>query len=96
MTDLSDAGQEQLFTAECSGLRSAWRRAAELSAQTARVQTFDARPPAGRHIARSLLGAVVATFVLGLYTMPFNVHARHSCELDNGVDSTSAPDGSGD
>jgi hypothetical protein len=91
MTKLLDAGHEQLFNAECSGLGTAWRRAAELAAQRARVEPTEAQPPAGHNGARSLLGAAVATFLLGLHSVPLIFHARDASGPDRGIDHNSAP-----
>jgi hypothetical protein len=90
MTKLFDGGHEHLFEAECSGLRAAWRRAAELSAQRARVEPTEAHAPAGWRSADSLIGAAVATLLLGLHTVPFITHARETSVPDSGIDRNPA------
>jgi len=99
MNNPLDAGHEQLITAACSGLRSAWRGAAERSGQrarAARAEPIDAHAPARIGRARSLLGVVVAAVLVVAHTLPLNFHLRHASRPGNGVDGKSAPDISGD
>lgn len=86
MTKLFDGGHEQLFNAECSGLRAAWRRTAEQSARSASVEQTEVVEPGGRNGVGSLLGAAVATLLLGLHTVPFVFHARDASVPDSGID----------
>lgn len=90
MTKLFDAGHEHLFEAECSGLRAAWRRAAELSAQGARVEPTEVRGPGWWRSADSLVGAAVATLLLGLHTVSFISPARETSVPDAGIERSPA------
>ena len=75
-----DAGHEQLVSAACSGLRSAFRGAAERSAQlspSARRSSVAANAPVRSRSGASPLWAAVATFLLGLHISPVGVHPRH-------------------
>jgi hypothetical protein len=96
MTKLFDGGHEHLFEAECSGLRAAWRRAAELSAQRAHVEPTEARGPGGWRSADSLVGAAVATLLLGLHTAPFISPARETSVPDSGIERSPATKASSD
>jgi hypothetical protein len=96
MTKLFDGGHEHLFEAECSGLRAAWRRAAELSARRARVEPTEAHEPGTRKRAGSRLGAAVATLLLGLHTVPFIFHARDTSAADSDANRNPATKASSD
>jgi hypothetical protein len=92
MTRLFDAGHQQLFTAECSGLRSTWRRAAELSARRGHVARIDEQAPWEWASARWPLRGAVAMLLVGLQTLPLELHARHVFEAGICVDPRAATD----
>ena len=99
MTQPFDAGHEQLVSAACSGLRSAFRGAAERSAQLAqstRIKPVVADATTRPRGAGSVLWAAVVTFLLGLHFTPHSFHLPHMGESDADAPRRSAADASSD